>query len=93
MNSSKKSYIDYYASREIPRLSTKCIKSLSDLYTFLHDIDDSDFDDLDKSELQCDKNRVTQIIRELNANFCVEQATKLHLSYGEYMALKHEGRV
>lgn len=69
MNSSKKSYIDYYASREIARLSAKCIKSLSDLYTFLHNIDDSDFDDLDKSELQCDKNKVTQMIKELNGNF------------------------
>lgn len=26
-------------------------------------------------------------------DFCIEQATKLKLSYGEYMALKHEGRV
>lgn len=26
-------------------------------------------------------------------DFCVEQATKLHLSYGEYMVLKSKGRV
>lgn len=34
-----------------------------------------------------------QKVKHNNLEFCVEQATELHLSYGEYMSLKSKGRV
>lgn len=65
MNSSKKSYIDYYNSEEITEISEKCKRTLLELINYLRCIDASDFDDWDKSELQSDKNRVTRMIEEL----------------------------
>lgn len=72
MNSSKKSYIDYYTSEEIAEISKKCKKSLLELYSFLRNIDESTFDEFDKRELHGDRRKILEMIDEINDSFGIE---------------------
>lgn len=66
-------YIDYYTSKEITEIAEKCKKALLDLNTFLHNIDNSNFDDWDKDELEKDKGKVAKMIQELHENFGTDE--------------------
>lgn len=68
----KKSYIDYYTSKEITEISKKCKKSLLELYRFLRSIDESTFDEFDKRELHGDRRKILQMIDEINDSFGTE---------------------